>query len=40
MDLIRNDQRRSADTHLLRLDLPVLEGIDVYLKDESTHPTG
>ena len=40
LDLIRNDQRRSADTHLLRLDLPVLEGIDVYLKDESTHPTG
>ena len=40
LELIRNDQRRSADTHLLRLDLPVLEGIDVYLKDESTHPTG
>jgi cysteine synthase A len=40
LDLIRNDQRRSADTHLLRLDLPVLDGIDVYLKDESTHPTG
>ena len=40
LELIRNDQRRSADTHLLRLDLPVLEEIDVYLKDESTHPTG
>ena len=40
LELIRNDQRRSADTHLLRLDLPVLDGIDVYLKDESTHPTG
>jgi cysteine synthase A len=34
------DQRRSADTHLFKLALPALEGIDVYLKDESTHPTG
>ena len=40
LELIRNDQRRSADTHLLRLDLPALDGIDIYLKDESTHPTG
>jgi cysteine synthase len=40
LELIQNDQRRSADTHLLRVDLPALEGIDVYLKDESTHPTG
>ena len=38
--LIQNDQRRSADTHLLRLDTPGLPGLDVYLKDESTHPTG
>lgn len=34
------DQVRSADTHLIRLDLPALSGIDIYLKDESTHPTG
>ncbi|MBM3647733.1 MAG: pyridoxal-phosphate dependent enzyme [Alphaproteobacteria bacterium] len=40
LDLIQNDLRRSADTHLLRLDVPALSGIDVYLKDESTHPTG
>ncbi|MFZ5781773.1 MAG: PLP-dependent cysteine synthase family protein [Pseudomonadota bacterium] len=40
IELIQNDQRRSADTHLLRLDVPAPEGIDIYLKDESTHPTG
>ena len=40
LELIQNDQRRSADTHLLRLDIPALDGIDIYLKDESTHPTG
>jgi len=37
---IQADYRRSADTHLLRLDLPAIDGIDLYLKDESTHPTG
>jgi cysteine synthase A len=31
---------RSADTHLLKLPLPALPGVDLYLKDESTHPTG
>ncbi len=40
LETIQNDQRRSADTHLLRLDIPALDGIDIYLKDESTHPTG
>ena len=40
IELIQNDQRRSADTHLLKLHLPTFDGIDVYLKDESTHPTG
>ncbi|TAJ82564.1 MAG: PLP-dependent cysteine synthase family protein [Reyranella sp.] len=40
LEIIQNDQRRSADTHLLRLDIPALDGIDLYLKDESTHPTG
>jgi cysteine synthase A len=34
------DARRSADTHLIKLDLPEHWGIDLYLKDESTHPTG
>lgn len=34
------DFQRSADTHLFKLDLPGLKGIDLYLKDESTHPTG
>src|SRR6185312_6214479 len=37
---IEADQRRSADTHLWKLDVPALPGIDFYLKDESTHPTG
>src|SRR5947199_3821476 len=37
---IEADFTRSADTHLERLDLPALGGIAVYLKDESTHPTG
>ncbi len=36
---IEADARRSADTHLWKLDLPALAGIDIYLKDESTHPT-
>ncbi len=34
------DFQRSADTHLIQLDIPALPGIDLYLKDESTHPTG
>jgi cysteine synthase A len=37
------DANRSADTHLIPLRLPdpwSEWGIDVYLKDESTHPTG
>jgi len=37
---IEADFQRSADTHLFRLDVPGIEGVDVYLKDESTHPTG
>lgn len=37
---ITADYNRSADTHLIKLELPKLEGIDLYLKDESTHPTG
>jgi cysteine synthase len=34
------DANRSADTHLLVVPLPPQWGIDLYLKDESTHPTG
>ncbi|WP_040166023.1 PLP-dependent cysteine synthase family protein [Microbacterium gorillae] len=34
------DAVRSADTHLLRFPLPPEWNIDLYLKDESTHPTG
>lgn len=34
------DARRSADTHLLHVELPPRWGIDLYVKDESTHPTG
>jgi len=37
---IAADYNRSADTHLIRLDLPGAEGIPLYLKDESTHPSG
>ncbi|GAC67978.1 putative lyase [Gordonia soli NBRC 108243] len=50
MRLIDADARRSADTHLLRVDLPPWSrwhaadgtetGVELYLKDESTHPTG
>jgi len=40
ISIIKADQQRSADTHLIKLRLPSLTGIDVYLKDESTHPTG
>ncbi|APU12578.1 MULTISPECIES: PLP-dependent cysteine synthase family protein [Actinoalloteichus] len=38
--IIEADANRSADTHLLRYPLPADWGIDLYLKDESTHPTG
>ncbi len=39
---IEADFQRSADTHLIALPLPEFAacGIDLYLKDESTHPTG
>ncbi|MFR9731412.1 PLP-dependent cysteine synthase family protein [Saccharopolyspora sp. MS10] len=38
--IIEADANRSADTHLLHFPLPSEWGIDLYLKDESTHPTG
>jgi len=37
---IAADANRSADTHLIHVPLPSLPGIDLYLKDESSHPTG
>ena len=37
---IEADYQRSADTHLFKIEVPKLEGVDLYLKDESTHPTG
>jgi cysteine synthase A len=37
---IEADFNRSADTHLVPLKLPGYPDIDIYLKDESSHPTG
>src|SRR5687767_3552845 len=37
---VNADLNRSADTHLLPFPLPTAWGIDLYLKDESVHPTG
>lgn len=37
---IEADFHRSADTHLMRLDLPRCPGWTIYFKDESVHPTG
>ncbi|WP_020668570.1 PLP-dependent cysteine synthase family protein [Amycolatopsis nigrescens] len=38
--IIEADANRSADTHLHVFPLPADWGIDLYLKDESVHPTG
>ncbi|MBF8741906.1 PLP-dependent cysteine synthase family protein [Pseudomonas guariconensis] len=37
---IAHDQLRTGETHLLKVAIPGFDGIDFYLKDESTHPTG
>ena len=37
---VQADANRSADTHLHVFPLPGDWGIDLYLKDESVHPTG
>jgi len=37
---LERDAQRSSDTHLLMIELPGAPGISLYLKDESTHPTG
>ncbi|MGO1468375.1 MAG: PLP-dependent cysteine synthase family protein [Microbacterium gubbeenense] len=38
--VLEADANRSADTHLHVFPLPAEWGIDLYLKDESVHPTG
>lgn len=40
LERLAQEAARSADTHLLKLDLPAFPGIDIYLKDESAHPSG
>ncbi|MEM7478619.1 MAG: PLP-dependent cysteine synthase family protein [Planctomycetota bacterium] len=40
IDRIESDFNRSADTHLIRLPNCVCPNIDLYLKDESIHPSG
>jgi cysteine synthase len=37
---INADFNRSADTHLIKVSLPAFPHQTLYLKDESTHPTG
>jgi len=37
---IQAEMCRSSDTHLIAVPLPTEWNIDLYLKDESTHPTG
>jgi cysteine synthase A len=37
---IEADFNRSADTHLIKLDIAGASGLTLYLKDESSHPTG
>ncbi|EBS5740173.1 PLP-dependent cysteine synthase family protein, partial [Salmonella enterica subsp. enterica serovar Eastbourne] len=35
INAIQADYQRSADTHLIPLELPVYPGVSLYLKDES-----
>jgi cysteine synthase len=37
---VEADANRSADTHLHGFPLPACTGVELYLKDESVHPTG
>ncbi len=37
---IEADFQRSSDTHLIPLELKGFPGVHLYLKDESSHPTG
>ena len=40
LGILAGDGRRSADTHLVKPVFNGLSNISIYLKDESTHPTG
>ncbi|MDV3257671.1 MAG: pyridoxal-phosphate dependent enzyme [Sphingomonas sp.] len=40
IETLEADRQRTADTNLLKLSLPGFGAIDLYLKDESGHPTG
>jgi cysteine synthase len=40
LTIINADFNRSSDTHLIKVDLPCFKDVSLYLKDESTHPTG
>lgn len=40
ISLLQGDGHRSSDTHLLKPLFSGLGGVSIYLKDESTHPTG
>ena len=37
---LQREAARSADTHLLHVELPAFPGIAFYFKDESAHPSG
>ena len=37
---LQREAARSADTHLLQMRFAGFDGIDFYLKDEASHPTG
>ena len=39
VEMLEADANRSADTHLFRLELPGVPTVELYFKDESTHPT-
>jgi cysteine synthase A len=38
--IIEADFNRSSDTHLIKLEIPFTDKIQLYFKDESFHPTG
>ncbi len=40
LDKLEREKQRTVDTHLLMLELPGFDSTPIYLKDESTHPTG
>jgi len=40
LERIEADLQRSSDTHLIPVPLACAPNVDIYFKDESTHPTG